>query len=347
MSLVMPVRNGARFLDEAVASVLAQTHRNLELVVVDDGSTDATPALLRDWQRRDARVRILTRVDPNGIAGALDEGVRHSAGDLLARLDADDRAAPDRLRRQVGQFSARPRLGLLGTGARYVDVRGRIVGSETVETGAALVQVLRVGNSVFHPSVMMRRSAYETAGGYRPQAEPAEDLDLWLRIAEHFEVDNLDEPLIDYRLHDGQSTLMDPRRQAVAATAAHWAAEVRATGAPDPLDGIERVDEALLRSHGVGRARISAEQIAALSWTAELCETAGYHSLARAAWRAAQAEATSLGRVEEGRFFLTRARLRRRQGRTLARRVDQIRAITAAPQLIAMSVAWRLRGPSR
>jgi hypothetical protein len=338
----MPVRDGARFLDEAVASVVAQTYGDLELVVVDDGSTDATPGMLQDWARRDPRVRVLTLPRSHGIAAALNAGVGQSSGDLIARLDADDRAAPDRIRRQVEEFGVRHRLGLLGSGAHYIDRRGRVVGTESVTTGEGLAQVLRVGNPVLHPSVVMRRAAYESAGGYRSQTEPAEDLDLWLRIAERFEVDNLPEPLIDYRLHDAQSTLRDPARQALAATAAHWAAEVRATGAPDPLDGIERVDEELLRAQGVSHARLATERVAALSWAAELCETTGYAALARANWRAAREEAGSLGRAEEGRLLLARARLRARQGRSLARRADQLRALCVAPQLLGRSVARRL-----
>ena len=345
VSLVVPVHDGARFLDEAVASVLGQTYGDLELVVVDDGSTDATPGVLRHWARRDPRVHVVTLPRSGGIAAALNAGVAHSRGELLARLDADDRAAPDRIRRQVEAFRTRPRLGLLGSGARYIDRRGRVVGSESVATGDGLAQALRVGNPVLHPSVMMRRAAYESAGGYRSQTEPAEDLDLWLRIAEHFEVDNLAEPLIDYRVHDAQSTLRDPARQALAATAVHWAADVRATGAPDPLDGVERVDEDLLRSHGVSHARLATERVTALAWAAELCETTGYGQLARANWRAAREEAGSLGRVEEGRLLLARARLRARQGRPVARRVDQVRAVTVAPQLLTGPVARRLRRP--
>ncbi len=344
VSVVMPVHDGARFIDEAVASVLEQTYGDLELVVVDDGSTDATPGLLQAWRRRDTRVRVVTRPQTGGVAHALVEGVGHSTGDLLARLDADDRAAPDRTRRQVEQFRARPGLGLLGTGVCYVDAAGRTFATERGTSGAAAAQGLRGANTFFHSSVMMRRSAYQRAGGYRPQAEPAEDLDLWLRIAEHFEVDNLEEPLTDYRLHGGQSTLRAPSRQALAAIAAHRAADARAAGAPDPLEGVERVDEAFLRTQGVASAETARELVGAHRHVAELCERAGYQTLAAEAWAAARSAAASLSREDEARLVLRRARVHRERGRHLTGRLGQLHALALAPHLLTDLLGRRRSG---
>ncbi|MGY1831668.1 glycosyltransferase [Geodermatophilus sp. SYSU D01180] len=347
VSLVMPVRNGARFLDEAVGSALAQTYLDLELVAVDDGSTDSTPSLLESWRRRDPRVRVVTRPRPGGIVRALNDGVAGSTGDLLARLDADDRAALDRTHRQVEQFRARPGLGLLGTGVRYLDDVGRVVGTDAAVTGPAASEELRTGNPFFHPSVMMRRAVYEAAGGYRPQTELAEDLDLWLRISERSEVDNLAEPLTDYRIHEAQTTFRAASQQAVATAAAHWAADARATGSVDPLDGLEVVDEELLLSLGVTVFAIRRERVAVHRWAAELCEMAGYEPRARVAWRAALTEAAALDRTEVARLLLLRARLRREQGRPLAHRVDQLRALAAAPRLASAGLVRRLRVPGR
>ena len=135
VSVLMPVRNGARWLDEAVASVLAQSWTDLELVVVDDASLDVTPEMLRTWCERDPRVRVLRRAVATGTVAARREAVAAARGPLLAMLDADDVAAPDRLRRQVAEMATRPALVLLGTGARYVDADGNVFMTERATAG--------------------------------------------------------------------------------------------------------------------------------------------------------------------------------------------------------------------
>ena len=344
VSVVMPVRDGARYLDQAIASVLSQTLRALELVVVDDGSSDETPRLLHAWQERDPRVRILRRRAPGGVVRALREGVDLAGAQYLARLDADDRSAPDRLRRQVEVFRARPALGLLGTGARYIDDEGRVFRVEVAPSGPAVAGELRNGNVFFHPSVMMRRSAHDAAGGYRCQMEPAEDFDLWLRIAERFEVDNLPEPLIDYRMHSVQSGVVALRAQVTASAAALWAASVRATGAPDPTEDLERIDEALLVAHGVTVPDLRRQHLHAYRWAAEMYERAGYPGIASSCWRAARAEASTLGRTDEGRLLLQRGSSRRSQGRRMAGFLDRVRAAVVAPELLVPPLRRQARG---
>ena len=238
VSVLMPVRNGARWLDEAVTSVLTQSWTDLELVVVDDASVDATPELLRAWCDRDSRVRVLRRPEATGAVAARSDAVAAARGSLLAMLDSDDVSAPERLRRQVAEMTARPALVLLGTGARYIDAEGRVLLTERAAAGRDVGVRLLDANLFFHPSVMVRADAYAAVGGYRPLLEPAEDYDLWLRLAEHGEVDNLPDALIDYRLHDAQVSLRQLEQQATAAAAAAWAAERPAAGAPDPLSDL-------------------------------------------------------------------------------------------------------------
>lgn len=338
VSVVMPVRDGARFLDEAVASVVNQSLGELELIVVDDGSEDATAAILAAWSARDARIRVVTRAASGGVAVALRDGISQARSDLLARLDADDRAAPNRLRRQVETFHARPELGLLGTAARHIDEHGRAVRIEVPPTGSEVATALRHANVFFHPSVMVRRSAYNAAGGYRAQIGPAEDYDLWLRIAESYEIDNLAEPLIDYRLHPEQSMFVQMLEQATAAAAARWAASVRASGAPDPVDTLDHVDETVLLANGVPIHDLRVHRRDACLWAAESYESAGYPRIASACWRAARIEASGLGRMEEGQVLLQRASLRRLHGRRLSGLADRFHAAVLAPELLGQ---WR------
>ena len=124
VSVVLPVRNGARWLGEALRSVHSQTFADWELLAIDDGWTDQTPGILEDWAARDRRTRVI-RQESLGLIAALNRGLDEARGPLLAELDADDRALPDRLDRQVRHLEANPAVGLLGTWAQEIGAAGK------------------------------------------------------------------------------------------------------------------------------------------------------------------------------------------------------------------------------
>lgn len=207
----MSVRNGAPWVREAVESVLSQTAPDLELIVIDDGSADATAALLDAV--RDARLRVEHR-PPAGLAAALNRAVDLARAPLLARLDADDVALPERLARQRRFLESRPDVGLCGTGAREVDAAGREVAVVTPPADdAAIRRALIRRNPFVHSSVLMRRRALEAAGGYDPHWAVAQDYDLWMRMSRVTRLGNLPEPLVIRRLLPGRvSTERDTQR---------------------------------------------------------------------------------------------------------------------------------------
>jgi len=199
----MSVRNGAPWVREAVESVLAQTAPDLELIVIDDGSTDATPDLLTAL--RDPRLRV-ERQPPAGLTLALNRALKLARAPLLARLDADDLAVPDRVARQRTFLDSHPEVGLLGTGAREVDPSGREMGivSPPVED-AAIRRALIRENPFVHSSVMMRRSALlRVGGGYDETLPVAQDYDLWMRMSRITRLANLSAPLVVRRLVAGR-----------------------------------------------------------------------------------------------------------------------------------------------
>lgn len=203
VSVIMAVRNGGPFLAEALASIRGQLFRDWELVVVDDGSTDDTAAVLTAAGGEE-RMRVF-RQEPSGLVPALNRAVAESRGSLLARMDADDRAHPERLGRQVAFLAANPGVGVLGTAVRRIGT-GRGIWQRPAGD-AALRAALLFEAPFAHPTVMMRREVWEkSAGGYRPEFRAAEDIDLWERVAPHTEFANLPEPLLDYRIHAGQVT---------------------------------------------------------------------------------------------------------------------------------------------
>jgi glycosyltransferase involved in cell wall biosynthesis len=234
----MPVRNGARWLREAIDSVLGQTLREFELIVVDDGSTDETPRILDDVGRLDGRVRIV-RQEASGLVKALNRGLAEARAPLVARLDADDRALPERLDRQACYLDANPGVGLLGSWAEIIDEHGASRGRLTPEAQPdALTRLLLRTNPFVHSSVMFRSALVRGLGGYRSALQAAEDYDLWLRLAEVAEISNLAEFLIQYRRHDANVTERHSVRQAFSARLAQRSAKMRRETGRDPAEDL-------------------------------------------------------------------------------------------------------------
>ncbi|MEO8668135.1 MAG: glycosyltransferase [Bauldia sp.] len=200
-SVLLPLRNADRFLKEAIDSVLAQTIPDFELIVVLDHSTDGSEAIARSVQRQDLRVRLLQNPGV-GLVDALNAGAEIATGEFIARLDADDRMRPNRLKSQRDRFAGRPEIVAIGSSAVVIDEASRPVGRIKVVTGDAAIRFrLMRSNPFVHSSMTMRRSAFVTAGRYRHDFPHAEDYDLWLRLAQRGRLANIAEPLVDHRRH--------------------------------------------------------------------------------------------------------------------------------------------------
>lgn len=211
VSVIMPVYNGETYLAEAIDSVLSQTFPDFELLIHDDGSTDGTAAILRDFASRDGRIRVSSG-ENLGVGGAPNRMIRDARGDYIARLDADDICLPDRLARQVAILDARPDLDVLGMTAIIIDAAGRrIVENRMAPTHEEIdARHLRGLCSLTHSSVMMRAETLRRAGGYDPEYRSAEDIDLWLRLAEVGRLANAPEPGVKYRIHE--NSISDTKR---------------------------------------------------------------------------------------------------------------------------------------
>jgi glycosyltransferase involved in cell wall biosynthesis len=201
----MTVRNGAPYVRDAVESLLVQTDREFEIIVVDDGSTDDTPAILASLSDRRLKVRHLPG---RGRVAALIEAVTMARGGLIAVLDADDIAMPHRLATQRRYLEEHPDVALVGSSAIEFDGerewrRKPIVGRRNIRRALAMY------NPFYHSSIMFRCEAYEAAGGYRNDGGWGHDKDLLIRIAMLHDVDIIEEPLIRYRRHGDQWTRRD------------------------------------------------------------------------------------------------------------------------------------------
>jgi glycosyltransferase involved in cell wall biosynthesis len=198
----MAVHNGRDCLPQAIASLRAQTLEAWELILVDDGSTDGVEEVIRELARLDPRIVVLRNATQRGLAHSLNLAASHARAPLIARLDADDVAFPQRLARQVEFFTGHPDVDVLGTGAELVDESGVTVGTvRPLENHEDLQRMRYRLTPVMHPSVMMRRRVLQQLGGYEERLHRAQDVDLWLRaFRAGFRFHNLPEPLIRYRV---------------------------------------------------------------------------------------------------------------------------------------------------
>jgi len=201
VTVVMAVYNAAQFVREAVASVLAQTFRDFELIIVDDSSFDDSLSIVESFD--DTRIRIIRHQSNVGAASSRNDALAAARGDLVAIMDADEVCAPTRLERQVVFLDANPQVGLVGC-AVYdnIDASGAVLGTSFLPTDNETIQQSLTEKWCFlHSSITFRRALQKSIGGYRTEFEPAEDHDFVLRVLEHSEGHNLHERLVSYRLN--------------------------------------------------------------------------------------------------------------------------------------------------
>lgn len=202
VSVVMSVFNGARYLSASIASILSQEDVDFELIIVDDGSTDATPGLLAEFAARDARVRVI-RQDNSGITQALIRGCAAARGTFIARQDADDMSLPGRLKAQVQMLAGDDSLVFVSCWAEVIGPNGEVLLThKRPDAPEAATRMLldRIGGPPGHGSVMFRRDAYRRVGGYVPELCYAQDSDLWLRFGLIGRLQYVQEVLYQYRL---------------------------------------------------------------------------------------------------------------------------------------------------
>lgn len=202
VSVVMAVFNGELYLEESVSSILKQSFSDFELIVVDDGSTDRTPDILAGLCRQDPRIMVIQQ-ENLGLTRSLNRAIRMAKGAYLARQDADDISRPERFERQVHYLDDHLSVGVVGTATEVIGQNGLVIGALSTFQGFEEVKqgLLTASATLTHGSVMMRREAYEAVGGYRDAFRFSQDFDLWLRMAQCFDLDNLPEVFCCWRIN--------------------------------------------------------------------------------------------------------------------------------------------------
>lgn len=237
MSVVMSCYNGERWLKDSVESVLAQSFGDFEFIVVNDGSSDQTLEILHWYAAMDSRIVLLDK-ERTELADSLNYGLRIARGQLIARLDADDLCASQRLEVQFGYMSTHPETVLLGSGFTEIDETGRVRKQHYYPADhGRLVRRLQYGGGFFpHSSTCYKRSVVLQLEGYRPRIRRAQDRDLWLRLAERGQLGCIHTPLVQIRKHPEQVSYEDNgRRQLLDSHAAAVSYFIRQRGERDPI----------------------------------------------------------------------------------------------------------------
>ncbi len=240
----MSVYNGERFLAEAIDSILAQTFGDFEFLILDDGSTDGTAAMLADYAARDSRVRPIIR-ENRGLVASLNQLLGEARAPVVARMDADDICYPQRFATQLAFLAGHPDHGVVGCWSEDMDENGGPYisgGRDHPVSHEELLDNIRHGGPLLcHPSVMYRRDMVLAAGGYHAAFRHCEDLDLWLRLASATKIANIPQRLIRYRHYMGQVSKRHATEQAVGAAIAYEAWRMRDAGRADPTEHLDQL----------------------------------------------------------------------------------------------------------
>jgi glycosyltransferase involved in cell wall biosynthesis len=242
ISVIMSCYNSAAYLEGAIESILNQSLSDLEFIIIDDGSRDETPNLIRHYETMDTRV-VTFKKKNSGLADSLNLGLEKARGSWIARLDTDDISLPGRLQKQYDYLQTRRDIIALGSGCIEINKEGKeIVNHHYPQKHFNLVDHIARGLSPFpHSSVLFCRKAANQLGGYRLSLNGAEDVDLWLRMSEIGKIGTIREPLIKLRKHPDSISANSDRHIILGymARTSYW---IRKQGHKDPIDDQDMCD---------------------------------------------------------------------------------------------------------
>jgi len=246
VSVIMSVNTMEYLLEETILSILNQSFSNIEFIIVNDGH-DSDVRNLTD-SIADSRLIVLNQIW-QGLTKSLNDAIKISRGKYIARIDADDYSFPDRLEKQLSFFDEYPNVGLLGTAYIEETTDGEYVGIVVFSTNRTkLKHQLQYQNQFCHGSVMFRKECLDKVGIYRNEFLKAQDYDLWLRIADKFDIANLPEVLYKHRVEKNCISIASRDNQDQYAQIARDCAEARKKSMVEPLDKLQKINTTLQKN---------------------------------------------------------------------------------------------------
>lgn len=201
VSVLMPAYNAEKYIEKAIASIMLQTLKNIELIIIDDSSRDKTWEIVKKYRRKDKRIIALRNKKNLKLSKTLNIAIEKSKGYYIARMDADDWSYPDRLEKQYNFLEKNTSVGILGGSMEIIEENGTLIGKRNYPEDDKNIRKNIFWFSPFsHPLIMIRKSLFENVGGYNPMFNPAEDYELYFRIGKLSKFANLPDVLLKYRI---------------------------------------------------------------------------------------------------------------------------------------------------
>jgi len=344
VSVVMVACNVDRFLAESIESILGQTFREFEFIIVDFGSTDKSRIIATNYAAKDSRIRV--HGIPNcSLPEARNAGCFLAQGEYIAIADADDVSLPNRLLWEVEFMEKHPEVGVLGGAVEWIDATGRPL--MTMQHPLAYREIqsaLQTHSVLWQPTVLIRQAAFVVVGGYRAAFTVSHDYDLWLRIAEHFQIANLEQVVLKYRIHPFQVSLRKRTQQTLCKLAAQVSASSRRNGYTDPLNSVEEITSAVLAGLDVTDARQQSELASdCRDWIRNMCMAGEYSAALKAALEILQSDLKNVERWQIADLYLTVAQLYWRQSRPLTSVLNVAKAALTRPVVVGRPLKRLLR----
>lgn len=201
VTVLMPVYNCEKYVEKAIESILKQSFRDFEFLIIDDASKDKTLSIVKKYAKKDKRIRVVANKKNIQIAKSLNKGVDMAKADIIARMDSDDFSMSDRLKLQYNFLKRNPKIAIVGSNMIIVDDKGKKISKREYPTDSKSLRKIMFRYSPFaHPSVSFRKNIFLEFGGYNPRMVPCEDIDLWFKVCSKYEIANISKNLLQYRL---------------------------------------------------------------------------------------------------------------------------------------------------
>lgn len=348
VSVVMVTCNAERFLAEAIESIVWQTFRDFEFIIVDFGSTDKSASIISTYAAKDGRIS-LHRIPNCSMPEARNTACFLARGRYIAIMDADDVADKDRLFREVDFMGTHPEVGVVGGAVEWIDSNGRSLAFNYVPTEDSEIRAaLAVGCPFWHATALIRTEAFALVGGYRSAFAVGEDYDLWSRIAENSQCANLKEVLLKYRIHSRQTSIRKLAQQSLCLLAIQVSAKSRKNGLPDPVTEVTQITPEALTAWGVTRsvqrsafAREYRRWIRHMSWAGE------YSAALNAALEILRSDLEDIEPLQIADLHLVVAKLLWRERHFLSSLLSVGRAVLTRPLVAGRPLKLLLRGLHR
>lgn len=346
VSVVMVVCNVDRFLAESIESILGQTFEDFEFIIADFGSTDQSRSIVSSYAAKDKRIRFC-EIPPCSLVAARNSTCSLARGQYLAIMDADDVSMTDRIALGVEFMDKHPEVGMLGGIAQSINALGNPL---PVRVHAAPVQdpeikaALAIGSPFCHSTLLIRREAFQSVGGFREVFAQAEDYDLMLRISERCQCAGLPTVVLKYRFHPCQISIQKQMRQTLCRLAARASASLRSSGARDPLSSGTSITPELLAGMGVSAATQQSELAShCFNWISNMCAAEQHRVALEAALLALRSDLQLAEQWKVAELHLACAQLYWREGGALNSLLALGRAVRAWPRTVGRPLKLLLR----